>query len=262
MSEEVTKEEFDEEKLQGEVDSLKKSIDKEQQKSSVLDEIIEKSQRLVRAKELVKERALLAKENARIAKENQAKEKEVFKQNATDFYELIRGSMYVVRTERKNSSDAEFTLSDTCTMKPGELAVYWENERLILRPWNHQDYMLSMPAMYVVKKETELKMNRRGGHLKPASAMRVGRYGRNDDDVPGPQIIHTTNKGTLDKKPLYTLKKSQRKFPQMCNMKFTKAPDGKLKVSGASPDKITSKKMKFSGRDNTHQGRRKRAGAN
>jgi hypothetical protein len=271
---EIEEEEEEDEAETGEkttdVDTLRSCVELQKSKDRVLNAILDRSNRAHIAREAERERKRLSLENKRLAKQTALKEEHAFKMNAYDFYQLLRSPMYVNRDVEHGNSDCSFTISDKPSMKIGEIMTFWENERLILRPWHHQEYMLSMPAMYIVKREVELKMNRRGGTLKPASVLSIGGKKTADERELGPIEIRTALGGKIlksqfrlpSKKALSEVIDIQKHIiKQDEGPRVTRSPNNdkkirqiaktKLKVSGRDPSR-----SKFSGR------RRLRAGAN
>ena len=150
--------------------------DEEEQEEDVdaqiqlMKDMMERSKKLQAARLRVRDNLLKKEEQARKAAELQSREEEVFKANAVDFYELIKKTMYLNRDMDSQNPNA-FYISDAPLGKRGELMVYNQNNRMIIRPWNNADCVLSMPGIGNHKQHLLMKQSRRGGPLVPASSL-------------------------------------------------------------------------------------------
>lgn len=225
-------------RLENDIKKVREQNEIETKKQEVLDSILNKSDKYFKRLQLEQEQQKLAADGRRIAKETEEKEWMAFQYNADDFYQLLRRPMYVVRDTDKDHTEAAFYISDRPMGAPGEITAYWEQERLKIRPANHAEYVLSMPAMYVVKRELEMKLNRRGGVLKPAHELAMGRSKGTQQHELGPVIIK--NQGARQVKTAYS---APKKRPNI-GRKLPSTEPIKLKVSGGPPTNKIKQKFK------------------
>lgn len=97
-----------------------------------------------------------SKENALRARDIQMMEEQTFLRNAIDFYTLFQGNMYAIRQADKD--ECSFLLNSTMTNAPGEMLILWDDERLVIRPSNHGEYNVSVPASVLCKRGIETRV--------------------------------------------------------------------------------------------------------
>lgn len=77
---------------------------------------------------------------ARIAaRARREQEESAFAGNMEDFLSLLRGPFFFRRDTESDDPHA-FYISKKCGCTAGEIMVYPDPNRLIFRPWNHQEY--------------------------------------------------------------------------------------------------------------------------
>ena len=86
----------------------------------------------------------------RLQEEQKAKEKEIFRGNARDFYELLGSTFFIHRRINpkglKKRNAVEFVISKCQQSVPGELQARVRDNELILKPWNHSELELRFVA--------------------------------------------------------------------------------------------------------------------
>ena len=86
----------------------------------------------------------------RALEEQKAKEKEIFRGNARDFYDLLAGTFFIHRRINpkglKKRNAVEFVISKCQQSVPGELQARVRDNELVLKPWNHSELELRFVA--------------------------------------------------------------------------------------------------------------------
>lgn len=187
------------------------------------------------------ESLLMAAHHASLAKRSRELEEDVFWSNAHDFYSLMRGRMYINRMIMPGSSINQFSVSDQPSMKNGEITTYWDNGRFQMRPWNHDEYMMSMPSFAPGAKEpVSSRISRRGGPAKKSTEMSTNKV--NAVAEQGPTEVRRGTGGRVSKVPLKVVPKSYQKNKIAQDEIAASSPA--VKIAGG----LMPPKMKYSGR--------------
>lgn len=140
-----------------------------------------------------------AEENAKRARWLQEMEEDVFTRNAIDFYEMFKNTCYITRDVGENArNDCTFKISNTPSHEPGEMLTHWSDGRFHLRPGNHAEYEVSVPAILFVQPglEKRLPVNRQQMRVYP----KLG-GGANETDF-GPVLTKLRGRGRRSREPI------------------------------------------------------------
>lgn len=96
-------------------------------------------------------------------------EEEVFKYDAYEFFECLQKTMYIAKIKDKcTDSQTFFQVSNTPIKQSGTIVANWQEQRLVMRPTHHAEYMVSMPGITIITKDKKKvqvkeKRSRKGG---------------------------------------------------------------------------------------------------
>lgn len=99
----------------------------------------------------------LAAENSRRAQELQRLEEDTFLRNAINFYEMLQGTSYINRVTDEDGF-CIYRVSRLSTNQPNEMISYWNEGRFVIRPENHAEYNVSIPAVLFAQPGLERRM--------------------------------------------------------------------------------------------------------
>lgn len=166
------------EELEVKIEAINEEIDQENEKRHEIEEELkflrqgkEAHEMAVLYKQKQQELADLKEINRIKAIEAEKMEEEVFQHDTNDFYETLKGKMYVYRSsDQSKKSKSVFIISNQPQHKKGEFLTSWQEERLVMRPVNHVQYVVDVPGISIIshrKTNPHTKSNRRGGVAKP-----------------------------------------------------------------------------------------------
>ena len=171
-----TEEDVDLEVLKLSTEEIIQAEEDYKHKKELLESVLERSNIIEQKRILAEEQKIRSKEQSRRAAELQSMEEEVFKRNAMDFYGLMHKTRYVVRDTTTENPNA-YKISDAPSGKPGEIMVFQSGDRVMIRPWNHEDYLLSLPYSHLRTNNPNMVPCRKGGPLKMGTIKTVFKQG-------------------------------------------------------------------------------------
>ena len=192
-------------KDEGEVRELKERYDRLEEEAHELDlreqilwatgECIDMYDAKVRLEEESRRRA---KENAMRAQEIQRMEEQTFIRNAIDLYTMLQGNCFVVR--QIEGGECSFLISTHMQGVHGEMLTHWHDERLVVRPANHGEYNVSVPASVLCKRNLESRT--RMNHVHANSRNFPTLSGSSKEFDFGPMISKLKSNGRFERTPI------------------------------------------------------------